>query len=291
MAQRQLIIEGRELTVYDEGDPAGAAILVHHGTPAAGPPFAGWVEDASARGARLIGYDRPGYGASVAASGRTVGDVALDATSIMDALDVERFVTWGVSGGGPHALACAALLPDRVASACSIAGVAPFDASGLNYFSGMGEDNLVELGLAMAGRDHLAPFAASTAGEMLSNLEDLAASIQTLVAKPDRVALAGPIGAWWADGLRVSFSSGAEGWIDDDLAFMKPFGFEIDAITVPTLVVHGRQDRFVPISHGQWLSRAIPGAASWLLEDEAHVSLLTNQVSNVHAWLLAQLAS
>ena len=89
MARRQLIIDGRELTVYDEGDPAGAAILVHHGTPAAGPPFAGWVQDASARGARLIGYDRPGYGASVAASGRTVGDVAVDATSIMDALDVE----------------------------------------------------------------------------------------------------------------------------------------------------------------------------------------------------------
>jgi pimeloyl-ACP methyl ester carboxylesterase len=291
MAQRQLIIAGRELTVYDEGDPAGAAILVHHGTPAAGPLFAGWVEDAGARGARLIGYDRPGYGASVAASGRTVGDAAVDAASIMDALDVERFVTWGVSGGGPHALACAALLPDRVAAACSIAGVAPFDASGLNYFSGMGEDNIVEFGLAMAGRDYLAPFAARAAGEMLSNLEDLAASIQTLVAEPDQVALAGPIGTWWGNGVRVSFSSGAEGWIDDDLAFVKPFGFELDAITMPTLVVHGRLDQFVPLSHGQWLSRVIPGAASWLLDDEAHLSLLGNRLSDVHAWLLAQLAS
>jgi pimeloyl-ACP methyl ester carboxylesterase len=114
--QRQLEIHGRELTVYDEGDPSGPVILVHHGTPAAGPPYAGCVTDAAARGARLVAYDRPGYGASSAA---------------------ERFVTWGISGGGPHALACAALLPERVAAACSIAGVAPFDAPGLNYFSGM----------------------------------------------------------------------------------------------------------------------------------------------------------
>jgi pimeloyl-ACP methyl ester carboxylesterase len=135
--QRQLEIHGRELTVYDEGDPSGPVILVHHGTPAAGPPYAGCVTDAAARGARLVAYDRPGYGASSAAEGRTVGDAAADAAAIMDVLGVERFVTWGISGGGPHALACAALLPERVAAACSIAGVAPFDAPGLNYFSGM----------------------------------------------------------------------------------------------------------------------------------------------------------
>jgi len=287
--QRQLMIEGRELTVYDEGDPAGPAILIHHGTPAAGPPYVGWVEDVNARGARLVGYDRPGYGASTAVGGRTVGDAAIDAASIMDVLGVERFVTWGVSGGGPHALACAALLPDRVAAACSIAGVGPFDACGLNYFRGMGEDNIVEFGLAMAGRDHIAPFASTTASEMLENLEDLAASIQTLVAEPDRVALSGPIGQWWANGIGVSFSTGAEGWIDDDLAFVKPFGFQIDAITAPSHIVHGQLDLFVPVSHGEWLSRAVSGAESWILEDEAHLSLLTNQVSNIHGWLLDHL--
>lgn len=283
------MVRGRELTVYDEGDPAGAAILVHHGTPAAGPPYSGWVEDVSARGVRLVAYDRPGYGASAAEPGRTVGDAAKDAAGIMDALGVARFVTWGVSGGGPHALACAALLPGRVAAACSIAGPGPFDAPGLNYFRGMGEDNIVEFGLTMAGREHIEPFASSAAREMLENLEDLTASIQTLVAEPDQVALSGPIGRWWADGLGVSFSTGAEGWIDDDLAFVKPFGFEINEINPPTLIVHGQQDRFVPVSHGEWLSRAIPGAESWILEDEAHVSLLVNQVSKVHEWLLGHL--
>jgi pimeloyl-ACP methyl ester carboxylesterase len=291
VAQRQLAIGSRELTVYDGGDPLGPAILAHHGTPGAGPPYSGWVEDAKARGARLIAYDRPGYGGSTATRGRTIGDAALDAASIMDALGVQQFATWGASGGGPHALACAALLPDRVTAACSIAGVAPFDADGLNYFNGMGHDNLVEFGLAMAGREHIAPFATAAAAEMLENLEDLAASIQTLVAEPDRIALGGPIGKWWADGLGVSFSTGADGWIDDDLAFVKPFGFEIGAISRPTLVVHGHLDLFVPDSHGQWLSRAVPGAESWLLADEAHLSLLTNQVSSVHEWLLNRFAS
>jgi pimeloyl-ACP methyl ester carboxylesterase len=169
--------------------------------------------------------------------------------------------------------------------------VAPFDADGLNYFSGMGQDNLVEFGLAMAGREHIAPFASAAASEMLENLENLAAAIETLVAEPDRVALGGPIGESWANGLGVSFLIGAEGWIDDDLAFVKPFGFEIEAISRPTLVVHGHLDLMVPISHGQWLSRAVPGADSWMLDDEAHLSLLTNQVSSVHEWLLDHTAS
>lgn len=290
MATREVAIGSREFTVYDEGDPSGPAILVHHGTPGAGPPYPGWVEDATARSARLIAYDRPGYGGSTASGGRTIGDAAPDAAAIMDALGVERFATWGVSGGGPHALACAALLPDRVTAACSIGGVAPFDAVGLNYFNGMGDDNLVEFGLALAGPEHLAPFVTATAAEMLENLEALAASIQTLVAEPDRIALDGPLGEWWADGLGVSFANGPDGWIDDDLAFTKPFGFDAGAIACPTLIVHGHLDRFVPVSHGQWLSRAVPGAEAWLLANEAHLSLLINRVGSVHEWLLKRSA-
>jgi pimeloyl-ACP methyl ester carboxylesterase len=289
MTQHQLTIHDRAVTVYDEGDPTGPAILIHHGTPDAGPAYRGCVQDALRKGARLIGYDRPGYGVSAPAPGRTIADAASDVAAIMDELGVERFVTWGISGGGPHALACAALLPERVAGACSIAGVTPFDAPGHNYFRGMGQDNIVEFGLAMAGREHLTPFAAAAVQEMLGHLDDLAASIQTLVAEPDRLALSGPIGEWWAEGISVAFSTGPEGWIDDDLAFVARFGFEVGAISVPTLIVHGRHDLFVPISHGEWLSQAIPGAEAWLLDDEAHLSLLDNQIGRVHDWLLSRL--
>lgn len=291
MPQRQITVDGRTLTVYDEGDPSGPAILVHHGTPAGGPPFPGWVRDAIARGARLIGYDRPGYGASTPNPGRTVADAAADSAAIMDALGVQRFVTWGVSGGGPHVLACAAVLGDRVAAAASLAGVAPFHAAGLNYFRGMGQDNHVELGLAMGGREHLVPFLTAAAAEMLADRESLLGAIATLVSEPDRVALTEPIGEWWFDGLPVSFAGGVQGWVDDDLAFIEPFGFELSAIAVPMLVVHGAHDRFVPLSHGEWLGTAIAGADVWLRNDEAHLSLLAHRVGEVHEWLLRQLAA
>ena len=290
MPTQQVSVGERTLSVYDEGDPSGRVILVHHGTPAAGPPFGPWVDDARARGLRLVAYDRPGYGSSTPAPGRTVSDAAQDAAAIMDALGVDAFATWGVSGGGPHALGCAALLPERVAAACSIGGVAPFNAAGLNYFRGMGEENIVEFGLAMAGRDHIGPFAAAAADGMLADIENLAAAVQTLLAEPDRIALDGPIGVWWAESLKVSFSEGAEGWIEDDLAFVQPFGFDLAAITPPTLIVHGRQDQFVPFGHGEWLSRSVPAADAWLLDDEAHLSLSVNQVGNVHEWLHGHLS-
>jgi pimeloyl-ACP methyl ester carboxylesterase len=122
MGQHQVAVDDRKLTVCDQGDPGGPSIPVDHGAPWAGPPYAGWVRDANARGARLIAYDRPGYGASTPAPGRAIADGAGDAAAIMDARGVQRFATWGVSGGGPHAPACAALLRDGVTAACSIGG-------------------------------------------------------------------------------------------------------------------------------------------------------------------------
>jgi pimeloyl-ACP methyl ester carboxylesterase len=288
---RDLDIGGRVVTVFDDGDPDGPAILCHHGTPAAGAPFAGWVQDVTARGARLISYARPGYGGSTPAPDRTVADAAADSAAIMDALGVERFVTWGISGGGPHALACAALLGDRVAAAASLAGVASFDAPGLNYFRGMGQDNIVEFGLAMGGREHIEPFVQAAAGEMLSaSPAEIRDSIATLVSEPDRLALDGPVGNWWTSILPLTFAAGAEGWVEDDLAFVAPFGFDVAAIGVPTLVVHGRLDQFVPVGHGEWLAGAIPGAESWIGDGDGHLTLMVDRVPDVHAWLLERLS-
>ena len=137
---------GRTLGVYEAGDPGGHPVLVHHGTPAHGALFAPWEDDARGKGIRLVGYDRPGYGASSPDPERSVASAAADAAAIADALGIDRFATWGVSGGGPHALACAALLGERVVAVASLAGIAPFDAPGLNWFAGMGESNLVEFG-------------------------------------------------------------------------------------------------------------------------------------------------
>src|SRR6202046_3829688 len=130
--------DGRTLAVEDSGDPAGRPVLVHNGTPNSRHLYGPNVRDAAERGLRLIGYDRPGYGGSSPQPGRTVADCAADVRAICDALGITRLVTWGISGGGPHLLATAALLPDLVVAAASLASLAPFDAGGLDWFAGMG---------------------------------------------------------------------------------------------------------------------------------------------------------
>jgi pimeloyl-ACP methyl ester carboxylesterase len=290
MPIREVRVDDRVLSVHTDGASDGAAILVHHGTPSAHLPYGPWVEDAAARGAQLVTYDRPGYGDSTPAPDRTVAGAAADSAAIMDALGADRFVTWGISGGGPHALACAALLPERVAAAASLGGIAPFDAPGLNYFRGMGSENIAEFGLTMAGREYSEPVVKRLAAEMGSATgSELADSIASLVSPVDRAVLDGAIGDYWAATLKIAFANGAEGWLEDDFAFLVPFGFDLGAIEVPTLIVHGVQDRFVPVDHGRWLARTVPDAESWIDEDEGHVSLLANRIPAVHEWLLRHL--
>lgn len=133
---------GRTLTVREAGDPAGVPVLIHHGTPSSSLLYEPHVRDAEEHGVRLVSYDRPGYGGSTRDPGRSVADCAADVAAICDALGIGRICTWGISGGGPHALATAALLPERVAAAAALASVAPFDAEGLDFTAGMGELNV-----------------------------------------------------------------------------------------------------------------------------------------------------
>jgi len=283
-------VASRVLCVHETGAGDGPAILVHHGTPGSGIAMPAWTQNACERGVRLIGYSRPGYAHSTPDPGRTVGDAGADAAAIMDALGIERFLTWGVSGGGPHALACAAVLPNRVAAVASVAGVAPFRARGLNYFDGMGDDNLIEFGLAMAGRQQLEPFCAATAEQMLATGPDgILEALASLVSPPDRAVLTGELAETMAAEMPIVFASGVQGWIDDDFAFLAPFGFELSAIASPVLIVHGRQDRFVPVEHGEWLAQEIPGAESWISPDEGHLTLSARGIPAVHEWLLARL--
>ena len=149
--------DGRSLTVYDAGDPDGRPILFHHGTPSSGVPFDQHVELAREQGVRLLSYDRAGYGDSTRNPDRAVTDVVRDVEAIADALVLERFATWGLSGGGPHALATAAGLPDRVVAVAAAASIAPPDRPELDLTEGMGEGNIVEFGLAQQGEECAAP--------------------------------------------------------------------------------------------------------------------------------------
>jgi pimeloyl-ACP methyl ester carboxylesterase len=270
--QRTVSIPGGGLvTVEDRGDPAGWPVLVHHGTPSSRHLYAPWVRDATERGLRLISYDRPGYGESPPQPGRTVADTAADVRAICAELSIEQLATWGYSGGGPHVLACAALLPDLVTAAASLASLAPFDAEGLDWSGGT--------------QDGDAEFTRLFRTDKAAAREKLDQDREKLLAWPATAAT--PRGEFLhfirsctQDGL----APGSQGWWDDNSMQLRPWGFDLADISVPVLLLHGRQDMLVPATHGEWLARHIPGVEARLLGDDGH-DTITDHVPEVHAWL------
>jgi pimeloyl-ACP methyl ester carboxylesterase len=282
--------DGRTLAVLEAGDPGGPAIVAHHGSPGAGLLFRTELESARQRGLRLISYDRPGFGGSSPHDGRTVADAAADVAAIADALGVDRFATYGTSGGGPHALACAALLHGRCAAAATIAGVGAADAPDLDWLDGMGEGNQIEFGAAMKGREALVPILEDeAAGLRAAEPEQLADAIRPHLSDVDAAALTGELAAHLLDSMKTGLEPGIEGWIEDDLAFVSPWGFDLAEIDVPVLVWQGEEDLMVPGGHGRWLRARLPTADGDVLEGEGHLTLFVNHVSDVHAWLAERL--
>jgi pimeloyl-ACP methyl ester carboxylesterase len=244
------------------------------------------VADAEARGLRFLGYDRPGYGGSDPHVGRTVADAATDVAAIAAALGIRRLLVWGLSGGGPHALACAALLPDLVAAAATVSSVAPFSAEDLDWLDGMGADNVAEFRAALAGRDELEPMLEGWRVELqAADAEALAATFRSLVSPADARALTGEYAAYVLGALQEGLSRGVEGWVEDDLAFVGEWGFDPKHIGVPVQVWQGGADWFVPFPHGEWLARRIPLADARLLPEDGHMTLQLHRVPEVHAWL------
>jgi pimeloyl-ACP methyl ester carboxylesterase len=282
---------GRTLRVLDVGAADGPAVVSHHGTPSARLLYGPEIESAEERGLRLIAYDRPGYGGSTAAPGRSVADAAADVATILDALGVERFATYGGSGGGPHALACAAVLPDRCVAAVTLAGVAPFDAPGLDWLAGMGEGNHAEFGAAREGRERLTEFCRADAAQITAaQPEQLADALRPHLSDVDARALTGDVAAHLLASVTEAVRPGVEGWVDDDFAFLGPWGFHPASVRVPVLVWQGRHDLMVPADHGRWLRSHVAGAEGEVLEDEGHLTLMVNRIGDVHTWLHERLA-
>jgi pimeloyl-ACP methyl ester carboxylesterase len=266
--------DGRDLEVLRHGPADRFPLVFHCGTPNAPDEFPLLFDAVDARGWQLVAYARPGYAGSSRREGRSVADAAGDVAAILDALGLDRFAALGWSGGGPHALACAALLPDRCSAVASLAGVAPFDAEGLDFLAGMGPENVDELGAAARSRAELEELLGSWSTALAGVTgEQVADSLGDLVDDVDRDALTGDLAEAMARMIRRSLSSGPAGWIDDDLAFVRPWGFDLDAIAVPVAIWQGAQDRMVPFAHGEWLAAHIPGARAHLYEDEGHISL------------------
>jgi pimeloyl-ACP methyl ester carboxylesterase len=278
------LTDGRSLEVRVAGPPDGRTLLWHHGTPSAGIPMTDLVTKLAARGIRYVAASRPGYGRSTRMPGRTIADVAADSAALLDALGVERCLVFGESGGGPHVLACAALIPDRVIAATALAAVAPFEAEGLDFLAGMGPENVDEFGAAVAGQaeiqaflEHELPAYRDVTGA------EIAEAFGGLVDEVDRASLTGTYADDVAADVRAGLATGIWGWLDDDLAFVKPWGFALDDMRVPVDLWQGGHDRMVPFAHGEWLAAHVRGAdvRVHLVPEEGHLSLADRRIDEI----------
>lgn len=283
--------QGRRLEVEVAGPEDGTMLVFHAGTPSAGRLYAPHVDAGAERGLRHLTYSRPGYGESDRHAARTVADCAEDVAAIADELGAEQLFVIGASGGGPHALACAALLGDRVLAAASVAGVAPADAEGLDWLAGMGQENLDEFAAARAGEQPLLEFLKQNASELTNaNGPELHAALGELLSDVDRSVLTGEFADYLATAVKVALSNSVWGWFDDDLAFLRHWGFDLQSITLPVTIWQGKQDRFVPFGHGEWLARHVPSAQLQLRPEQGHLSLTIGAYPEILDDLIANAA-
>jgi pimeloyl-ACP methyl ester carboxylesterase len=285
------LADGRFLDVDVSGPDQGTPVVFHHGTPGSLRQFRMIQRAAHDRGLRLVTFSRPGYGDSTRQRGRRIADVASDVAAVLAHLDAPRCVVAGWSGGGPHALATGALLPGQVAGILCIAGVAPYDSADLDFLDGMGQQNIDEFGLALEGEDAIRPSHEAEAVALRdTDAAGLLEGMATLLPEVDRAALTDEFGedmaASFAEGLRT----GVDGWVDDDLAFVAPWGFSLADVAVPTFVWQGSEDLMVPFAHGHWLATHIPGATAHLLQGEGHASITAGAVDDMFDELVTTLS-
>lgn len=269
--------DGRALRVYDTGGSdadGGPVLLWFHGTPQTGEPLPPLLTELARRGIRCVSYDRPGYRGTPARPKTSVAPAVADAEAVADGLGLGVFATMGLSSGGAYALACAALLPDRVTAAVTVASPAPIDAAGLDWFAGMGPAATARMGSGVHGRE---------AVENHLRTVGFASDVPT---RSDYLAL---IGEWSCLGemSQNAMATGFRGAVDDVLTMVTPWGFAPAEVTVPVLVVHGAADRIVPSRHAEWLARQLGGAELRLWPGDGHVAVV-GACADALDWLVAQ---
>jgi pimeloyl-ACP methyl ester carboxylesterase len=276
---------GRILHAYDTGaagipgaSGGAGAVFWLHGTPNIGSPPEPLFAAAEASGLRWVSYDRPGYGGSGPDEGRSVGSAAADVAAVADALGIGRFAVLGHSGGGPHALGCAALLPERVIAAVSVSAPAPFDAEGLDWFGGWSPGIAAENRAAAGGRAALeAHWAGAEPEEMTA-----------FFTEADIAALGGSW-SWLAGVAGQAMQQGGDGLAEDTLAGVRPWGFGPGAIRVPVLIMHGAKDKMVPCAHAEWLAARCPAAELRVVPDAGHITVL-DSAPQALAWLATRVS-
>jgi pimeloyl-ACP methyl ester carboxylesterase len=271
--------DGRRLDVYLAGPAEGIPVLFIFGTPSSGLPSAEVVDTFAARGLRHISFSRAGYSGSTRMPGRSVADVVPDVEMVLDHAGADSLYVIGWSGGGPHALATAALMPERVRAAAIIGSVAPYPAEGLDWTAGMGKENVEEFGASLESAEALIRFKDREWPKLRSVTgPEVAEAFGDLIDDVDRGALTGELAEWVATNMREGLRDNYWGWFDDDMAFIKPWGFDLESLQRPVHIWQGGHDRMVPFAHGEWLARHIPTARPHLLPEHGHLSLAVDSL-------------
>jgi pimeloyl-ACP methyl ester carboxylesterase len=281
--------DGRALGYAEWGDPKGSPVFNLHGTP--GCRLNRHPDNAmiAATGARMITYDRPGYGASDRRRGRIVNDCVADVAALADSLHIDTFAVTGGSGGGPHCLAVAAGLPERVTRVACIVGVAPYDVLGEEWYDGMDPENIKEFGWALDGEATLEVELTKEVNAVKARIAENPADILGDFEIPDvdREILGRPdVAEVMAAAVNECVRNGIWGWADDDIAFTKPWGFDPATISVPAAVWWGSKDVLVPPHHGEWIARTVPGAIARIDTSGGHQADPDTFVQALYPWLI-----
>ena len=272
-AQQIELDDGRRLDIRVSGPIDGVPLVFHHGTPGAATPIRALERACHARGLRFATFSRPGYGSSSRLRGRRVVDVVPDTAAVLTAIEADRCLVAGWSGGGPHALACGARL-GSAAGTLVISGVAPYGLADLDWMAGMGDDNVAEFGAALLGEPTLRPMLEQLR-EQLKDTDSagIIASLDSLLPDVDKAVLTDEFGEDMASSFAEALRHGVDGWVDDDLAFTEPWGFDFDELSGPVMIWQGSLDLMVPFAHGGALASRIAGSSVHLEEGEGHLSI------------------
>ncbi|KAH9825863.1 valacyclovir hydrolase, partial [Teratosphaeria destructans] len=283
-ARHLTLPDRRTLDYSDDGPKDGFPLLWIHGTPGSYIALPALKTACQRKNIRLVTMSRAGYGGSTRKPGRSVVDFASDIQALNEHLGITKCVVGGWSGGGPHAIACAARLRGCVA-VLSVSAVAPYGVADLDFLAGQGQDNIDEFNAALQGETTLQAFVAGQRPEMLkADAAGIVEALASLLPPVDREAvLNSDIGAFMVDSNQEALAHSADGWVDDDLAFVKPWGFGLEEVKVPVILYQGSEDLMVPFAHGEWLARHLPEKflRKHLLQGEGHVSIFLGKVEEM----------
>ncbi|MEN9412659.1 MAG: hypothetical protein RLZZ87_112 [Actinomycetota bacterium] len=269
------LTDGRFLEYFDNGISSTSAIVFHHGTPAHASLWSAWLDLAASKGIRALSYSRAGYGISDRNEGRTVFSNNGDIRELLDSFGIRDFISIGWSGGGPHALATTMMNGSK--GAITLAGVGEYGAADLDFLAGMGPENEEEFGEALKGESEISAWMDKNAVPFKDVTDvEIREALGGLIGDADKKALDGVVADEYATATRKGLAVSFDGWIDDDIAFVQPWGFALSDISVPVLIWQGDQDLMVPHAHSYWLEKHIPTGKLHFVPGHGHISLIAD---------------